>query len=112
MCSVDSPRANDCNKGMGKGARSRLARKLRLLRVTREWSQEDLAHASGLHRTYISLLERSLCSVTLDNLERLANTFGIGLPELLDSLEPTDAGKRHVAASHRTSRKRRGRQTC
>jgi transcriptional regulator with XRE-family HTH domain len=112
MCSVDSPGANDCNKGMGKGARSRLARKLRLLRVAREWSQEDLAGASGFHRTYISLLERSMCSATLDNLERLAITFGISLPELLDSAEPMDVGKRPFTASNKTSKKRRGRQPC
>jgi transcriptional regulator with XRE-family HTH domain len=99
---------------MGKGARSRLAHKLRLLRVAREWSQEDLADASGLHRTYISLLERSLCSVTLDNLERLANTFGISLPELVDTtMETGEAGKRTVAASQRTYKKRgRGRHSC
>lgn len=111
MCSVDSPSANDCNSGMGKGARSRLAQKLRLLRVTRAWSQEDLADASGLHRTYISLLERSMCSVTLDKLERLANTFGISLSELLEGAEPWDAGKRSTAIPNRT-KKRRGRQTC
>lgn len=97
---------------MGKGARSRLARKLKLLRVTREWSQENLADASGLHRTYISLLERSMCSVTLDNLERLANTFGISLPELLDAAEPADVGKRPFATSNKTSKKRKGRQSC
>jgi transcriptional regulator with XRE-family HTH domain len=104
MCSVDSSSANDCNSKMGKGARNRLARKLRLLRVAREWSQEDLAHACGLHRTYISLLERSMCSATLDNLERLANAFDISLPDLLDTTEPVDTGK--------TIKKRRGRQTC
>jgi transcriptional regulator with XRE-family HTH domain len=94
---------------MGKGARSRLARKLRLLRVLREWSQEDLADASGLHRTYISLIERSACSVTLDNLERLANTFDISLSELLDVADTTEIGRRSPTASNKAGKKRRGR---
>jgi transcriptional regulator with XRE-family HTH domain len=112
MCSVDSSAVNDCNMKMGKGARGRLARKLRLLRVAREWSQEDLADASGLHRTYISLLERSMCSATLDNLERLANSFGISLSELFDATDSADTVKRPLAAPIKTSRKRRSRQTC
>jgi len=94
---------------MGKGARSRLARKLRLLRVLRGWSQEDLGAACGLHRTHISLIERSVCSITLDNLEQLAHTFGITLPELLDATEPADVGRRLASTSGRTAKKKRGR---
>ncbi len=40
---------------------------------------------SGLHRTYISLLERAVCNVTLDNLEKLVRAFGAGVSELFDS---------------------------
>ena len=97
---------------MGKGARSRLAGKLRLLRVVRGWSQEELADASGLHRTYISLIERSVCSVSLDKLERLANTFDITLSELLGATDPADAGKRLLATLNRTAKKKRSRQAC
>lgn len=62
-----------------------LAQRLRLLRLLRRWSQEDLAAASGLHRTYISLLERAACNITLDNLEKLARAFGVSVSELFDS---------------------------
>lgn len=112
MFSVDTPVASDCNRGMGKGARSRLARKLRWLRALRGWSQEDLADASGLHRTHISLIERSACSVTLDNLEQLAHTLGLSLPELFDATEPADVGRRSPAASGKTGRRKRGRRSC
>ncbi len=112
MSSVDTCPRSDCNKDMGKGARSQLAGKLRLLRVVRGWSQEELADASGLHRTYISLIERSVCSVSLDKLERLANTFGITLSELLGATDPADVGKRLLATLNRTAKKKRGRQAC
>lgn len=64
-------------------ARKQLAQKLRLLRFVKGWSQEQLAERSGLHRTYISTVERAGCNVGLDNLERLAGAFGIRVQELL-----------------------------
>ena len=112
MDAVDSSAANDCNKGMGKGARSRLARKMRVLRVVRGWSQEDLANASGLHRTHISLIERSACSITLDNLEQLADSLSVSLPELLDATEPAEVGKRILPALTKTRKKKRNRRSC
>ncbi len=65
-------------------ARTALAKKVRLLRVTRGWSQEVLAEVSGLHRTYISMIERQDKNVGLDNLERLAGAFGVEIGELVD----------------------------
>jgi DNA-binding Xre family transcriptional regulator len=66
-------------------ARFALAKKVRLLRVTRGWSQEVLAEVSGLHRTYISMIERQDKNVGLDNLERLAEAFGVSIGELVGS---------------------------
>lgn len=68
---------------MGSRARNVLAQKLRVLRMTRGWSQERLAAASGLHRTYISLVERGECNISLDNLEKIADAFDLSLPDLL-----------------------------
>ena len=47
------------------------------------WSQEQLAEAAGVHRTFISLVERSECNISLDNLEKIADAFGLSVPELL-----------------------------
>ncbi|MHB1515247.1 MAG: helix-turn-helix domain-containing protein [Acidiferrobacteraceae bacterium] len=65
-------------------ARNVLARHLRFLRFHRGWTQEQLAAASGLHRTYISSVERGRRNVGLDNVERLAHAFGISARDLLD----------------------------
>ncbi len=56
--------------------RQALAQELRNARRRREYSQEKLAFLAGLHRTYVSLLERGLKSPTVDVLERLALPLG------------------------------------
>jgi transcriptional regulator with XRE-family HTH domain len=60
-----------------------LARKIRALRLIYGWTQEKLASACGLHRTYISLVERGGCNVTIDNLEKIADAFGLSIPDLM-----------------------------
>lgn len=54
-----------------------VARNMRRLRAERGWSQEFLAHEAGLNRTYLSAVERSEQNISLDNLYRVANGFGI-----------------------------------
>lgn len=91
---------------MERRARKLLAQKLRVLRLMRKWSQEDLAAASGLHRTYISLLERAACNVSLDNIERLAKAFNLTVSELLDATNPAPFGKRVLAALNESTKRK------
>jgi transcriptional regulator with XRE-family HTH domain len=91
---------------MERRARKLLAQKLRVLRLMRKWSQEDLAAASGLHRTYISLLERAACNVSLDNIERLAKAFNLTVSELLDATDPAQLGKRVLAALNESTKRK------
>ncbi len=65
-----------------KHARQLLATRLRTLRFMRGWSQDTLAELTGLHRTYISGIERERRNVGLDNLERLAQAFGLTIGEI------------------------------
>lgn len=56
--------------------RSRFAAVLRSLRTDAGLSQEELGYRSGVHRTYVSQLERGLKSPTLDVVEALAKALG------------------------------------
>ena len=53
------------------------------LRVEAGWSQEAFADLTGLHRTYISGIERGLRNPTLMIVGRLAKAFSISPSELL-----------------------------
>ena len=63
--------------------RERLGRRIRSLRALRGWTQGDLAEASGLHRSYVSSVERGERNVGVENLVLLADAFGVTLAELL-----------------------------
>ncbi len=53
------------------------ARNMRRLRADREWSQEELAGRAEIDRTYVSALERSLYSASIDMVAKLADAFGV-----------------------------------
>lgn len=51
--------------------------KLREFRKQKKLSQERLALKSGLHRTYISDIERGSRNVSLKNIEKIAKALNI-----------------------------------
>jgi transcriptional regulator with XRE-family HTH domain len=63
------------------------ARVLRRLRVQKGLSQEEMGEEAGLHRTYISQLERGLKSPSLRTLERVSNALGITLGAFMALVE-------------------------
>ena len=62
--------------------RAIFAGNIKRLRKERGMSQEDLAFESGLHRTYISGIERGIRNVGLDNIGVIAEALGVA-PDLL-----------------------------
>ncbi|TCG02308.1 transcriptional regulator [Paraburkholderia strydomiana] len=64
-------------------ARETLALNLRRMRAEREWTQEDLAHYSGLDRSFIAHVERQSRNISLDNLEKLARALQVTVASLL-----------------------------
>ena len=62
----------------------RLAAKMKTLRAERSWSQEELAHQAGVHRTYVSGVERCVRNPTITMVARIAAAFGCTVGELVD----------------------------
>lgn len=60
---------------------------VRRLRLAAAMSQEDLAHAAGLHATYVSRLERGLRMPSLLVVHKLAAAFGLTLTALMQAFE-------------------------
>ena len=64
--------------------RRAFGRRVRELRQARGYSQEELAERSGLHRTYISSLERGQRNVGIDNVRVLAQALGVPAADLFE----------------------------
>ena len=60
---------------------------VRRLRQERKLSQEALADEAGLHRTYISLLERGLRNPSLTVIQQLADGLKITTSELVSAFD-------------------------
>lgn len=61
-----------------------LARNVRRLRTATGLSQEELAARAGLHRTYISSIERGQRNVSVENIFAIATALGCAPQELVD----------------------------
>ncbi len=57
---------------------------MRSRRISLQLSQEQLAELSGLHRTYIGMVERAEKNITILNVKRLSLALGCTVAELLD----------------------------
>lgn len=60
-----------------------VGKNIRLLRETRGWSQDELSERSGLHRTYISGVERGVRNPTVVVVARIATALDVPAGELL-----------------------------
>lgn len=64
--------------------RARLATNLRRLRLVQGWSREDYADRAGIHRTYVSDIERGARNSTITVVEKLAKPLNVSAGLLLD----------------------------
>lgn len=62
---------------------TRFGKRLREIREETSISQEKLAELAGVHRTYVSSVERGKRNVSLVNIERFAAALGVSMGELM-----------------------------
>lgn len=73
----------------GQRAKQRVAANVRAARAATGLSQEELGDLCGLHRTYVSQVERGLRNISIDNLERIAGALGVDVFDLLSGTAQT-----------------------
>lgn len=69
-----------------KRAVARFGSNVRAARLARDWTQEDLAHATGLAVVQISRIERGAREIRLTTLLRLIDALDVPADELLPRL--------------------------
>jgi len=61
----------------------RFGRRLKVLRLERDLTQQQLADAAGFDRTFIGKLERGESGVNVDRLDDLARALGLTVRDLI-----------------------------
>lgn len=80
------------------GLAPRIGAVVRQLREATGLSQEELAEQAGLHRTYISLVERGRRNITVDALSQIAEALDVYPSRLIAEAE------KDAAAAPKSSR--------
>jgi transcriptional regulator with XRE-family HTH domain len=71
--------------------RERFGFAIRLRREALQLTQEELAHQAGIHRTYLSDIERGARNLSLLNIERLAQGLSLPISRLFELMEQQNA---------------------
>ena len=64
----------------------RLGKNLRQARESRGWSQEELAHRCGVHRTYVGGVERAEYNPTVLTLRKFTRALRIPLRDAIKGI--------------------------
>lgn len=64
--------------------RKRLGSNLKRLRLEKGWSQEEFAGRAGIHRTYVSDIERAARNPTITIVEKLAKPLRVSASTLIE----------------------------
>ena len=65
----------------------KLGQRIREVRLDRSLSQEELADKSGVHRTYVGMIERGEKNITVLSLLKVSGALGIDISDLLDGIK-------------------------
>jgi len=67
------------NNGAGREEARKLGLRIRQLRITHGWTQEQLAERAGIHYKYLGDVERGIRNPALFNLSRIAHALDVPL---------------------------------
>ena len=67
--------------------RETLSNNIKKYRASKSISQEELAFRCGLHRTYISDVERCSRNISIDNIEKIAVALDVSASDLLKEVQ-------------------------
>ena len=81
--------------------RHAFGRRVRALRTADDVSQEALAERAGLHRTYVSSVERGERNISLNNIYALADALGVEVSALFEEGEGS-SGNSQLAFARRS----------
>ncbi len=70
------------DKEQQREVKRRFGARLHQLRKARDMTQEDVAFAANLDRSYLSAIERGKKNVSLVNIHRIADALEVGTGEL------------------------------
>jgi len=65
-----------------------LGDRIRVLRLDKGLSQEQLGERSGLHTNYIGQIERGEKNLTIESLQKISRSLDIPLEQLFHSIDP------------------------
>jgi transcriptional regulator with XRE-family HTH domain len=63
---------------------------VRKFRIEQKMTQEELAERTGLHRTYISEVERGERNISLENIRKIACALNVYMSQLFKRVEEED----------------------
>ncbi|MDQ7026276.1 MAG: helix-turn-helix transcriptional regulator [Anaerolineae bacterium] len=61
--------------------------RVRELRKQKDWTQEELAFQTKLHRTYIGAVERGEQNISLKNIVKIATVLEVNLADMFTNWE-------------------------
>ncbi len=64
----------------------KFGQRVRELRVSKKMSQGDLAKILGVHRTYVSGIERGLRNPSLLTLKKISKALDVNISDIVDSI--------------------------
>lgn len=65
----------------------KIGQKIRMLRLRKKLSQEDLALACELHRTYIGGCERGERNLTIQNLNKICAAMNVSMKDFFSDFD-------------------------